>query len=162
MAAMSDDVAAISSDCKYCYATSTTRNVLLTWLGGKKFALGPGVSRRLDKDLETPLVDYYRETTPEASVVSSSSELTEHSNVLYPYAKFHSFIVIEGRRIVPSKSAQRAPNAIIQMELQSTLFVGQVLGILSHCQNLSSEPQTFLQVRWFRPLNDIDTKPWDP
>ncbi|KAL5478281.1 hypothetical protein ACEPAI_2465 [Sanghuangporus weigelae] len=144
MAAMSDEVAAASLDC------------------GKKFSLGPGVDHRLDKELEIPVIDSYRETHPEGSIVSSSSDLMEHSNVLFPFAKFHSYIIIEGRRIVPSQSAQKAPNAIIQMELHGVLSVGQVVKFFSHQQNSQLEPWTFLHVNWFRSHHDIDMKAWDP
>lgn len=83
------------------------------------------------------------------------------TNRLAMKAKYHSFIYLDGRRIEPSTKADRAPNSIIQMELMGTLFVGQVIGVLSHTQGQIGTG-TFLQVHWFRSNPEIDTSAWDP
>lgn len=112
--------------------------------------------------MEAPLVEFYQETEPTARVLSRSSVLSEDSNVLFPQAKYHNFVVINSRRIEPSSRAGNAPNSIIQMEFGDELFAGQVISIVTHMQSGCAEPRIFLHVRWFRSHHDIDTSIWDP
>lgn len=77
-------------------------------------------------------------------------------------AKFHKFIILDGRRITPSTKADHAPDSIIQLEIDGELFVGQLTGIFSHTQRDVAGTGTFLRVQWFRPYPGIDTHAWDP
>jgi hypothetical protein len=70
------------------------------------------------------------------------------------YASFHQFVVIDGRRIIPSTCARQgrtspARSALIKARIDDTFWYGEVLEIISHEQG-DLPPTTFVRVRWMK------------
>lgn len=112
--------------------------------------------------MQLALVEYYSDAHPSANVRMPTMSSQQESNSLVTRAKYHSYIIKDGRRITPCKSAEKAPNSIIQMELGGHIFVGQVLAIIQHHQFRIERPTILLYVRWFRRSDEVDTTEWDP
>lgn len=129
-------------------------------LGFQTPSLGRGIYDSLDKTLQKPLLDYYESVYPEADVCAPTNR-SRTADHLITDAEFHSYLIKDGRRITPSKSAAKAPNSIIQMEFGEQIFVGQVISIFRHYQPSVRRRITFLHVRWFRRSYDVDTTVWD-
>ncbi|THH06302.1 hypothetical protein EW145_g4183 [Phellinidium pouzarii] len=110
-------------------------------LGIKRPSLGAHIMKTLSDDLQMSLLDYY--------------------NDVYPEADFHTYIIIDGRRITPSTSATKAPNSIIQTEFDGQVYAGQVISVLTHSQFRIAQSTTLLHVHWFRRLTEVDTSLWD-
>ena len=129
-------------------------------LGFRQPSIGTSTIKSLDKELQDLLLEFYRDTYPEASVcsITSRSRTCDH---LVASARFFSHLIKDGRRIVPSMSAEKGPNSIIQMEFGRQIFVGQVVSIFKHFQIGVGHPIIFAQVHWFRRSEDVDTEIWD-
>lgn len=129
----------------------------------KCFSLGPSTRHFLSVALQKELVQYYWEVHRDAVVCSRTTRTPgPEPNYIDSRATSHSHLVLDGRRILPSKSAAKAPNSIIQVELNRTHYVGQVISIFSHHQDRVNDTTVLLNVEWFRKLSDIDTSTWDP
>lgn len=110
---------------------------------------------------QTALLEYYRDAYPDASVCAPGDSRGGNGNHLVLRAKFHSYLIKDGRRITPSNSPDKAPNSIIQMESDGKIFAGQVISIFQHYQFRIDWPSTLLHVRWFRQSLDVSTSEWD-
>ena len=90
----------------------------------------------LSADQETALVNYYNTKLPHLQVLHCAGDVPTNSepNLLSIRTRYHSYMVLDGHHILPSKSRTNAPNSIIQMALSGTRHVGQVFDILSHTQ----------------------------
>lgn len=132
-----------------------------------RFSLGPPTSDNpvLTKTLQQSLVDYYSVHRPEAKVVSRTARLPPGGtrNFLDDQVEYLKYIVLDGRRILPSLDMYRAPNSLIQGRYAGRQYVGQVIKIFKHAQEYVEGYTTLLQVRWFRPLQPgvFDTSTWD-
>lgn len=117
----------------------------------------------LTLELQRHVVRYYSETQPDALVCSRSTHIPgDDPNYLDSRATSHSHLILDGRRITPSKSVIKAPNSIIQIDLNGTRYVGQVIEIFSHKQDRVEGISILLYVKWFCRLSDVDTAAWDP
>lgn len=137
-------------------------NYVLVSLGFAKPSLGLSVALPLSVELQDTLVEFYNDVYPEANVCARASRHTRDSNPLVSIAKFHSYLIKDGRRITPLDSAIKAPNSIIQMEFGRQLFAGQILSIIQHRQFHIENPAILVHVRWFRRDEEVDMKEWDP
>ncbi|KAL5476588.1 hypothetical protein ACEPAI_3268 [Sanghuangporus weigelae] len=131
-----------------------------TLLGFNRPSLGAGVIQSLEKELWDPLLEFYDDTFPDAAVCPPTNR-SRHGNHLVTKAKFFSYFIKDGRRVTPSKSAEKAPNSIIQVEFDGRIFVGQVISVIQHLQLRIGRPIVFTHVRWFRSSQDVDTTIWD-
>ncbi len=137
-------------------------DVLRELLGNKRLAVGPCTTRPISNEIQMLLVNYYADAYPDAHVLTSTTaETGPNINFIRSRAKIASHIVIDGRRISPSKSSSKAPNSIVQMELNGEMYVGQVIVIFTHHQRRVEKTLTFHRVRWFRRLTTLDTEIWD-
>lgn len=128
----------------------------------RRFSLGPDVRRSLTARQEDHLVTFYSNSTPDARVIArTASTLDDSPNFVSGSARFHSHIILDGRRIIPSTSLHKASASIVQADFSGTRYVGQVTEILTHQQPRVGERTTLLNVRWFRRHRKIDTTPWD-
>ena len=103
------------------------------------------------------LLRYYKERHPAARVRSHNALLSiddRRPNFIKSNARSHKYILLQGRRIVPSDDKYSAPNSIIQSRFGGHTFVGQVIEILSHEQRGVPDTSIFVHVRWFGPLSD--------
>lgn len=112
--------------------------------------------------MQSALLEYYNDAYPEACVCAPGMSRVENGNHLVLRAKFHTYLIKDGRRITPSSSPDNAPNSIIQMELDGQIFVGQVISIMQHYQFRIDRPSMLLHVRWFRRSIEVSTAEWDP
>jgi hypothetical protein len=137
------------------------------FLDGQNRVLGKGTSRRLDARQLRYLTRYYEEAFPEASkgIAIRTQECAAYSEQrpLDAYATYHAYIILGGRRIVPSTSEDRAPDSIVQIVFNNRLYVGQATAILSHTLAVvnSGRPQVLLEIRWFREDSEFDSRAWD-
>ncbi|KAL5489730.1 hypothetical protein ACEPAI_4562 [Sanghuangporus weigelae] len=134
-----------------------TREIML---GFKRPSLGPGIIDFFDRALQKPLLNYYETVYPEAGVCAQTSR-SRGGDHLVTQAEFCSYLIKDGRRITPSKSASKAPNSIIQMEFGGEIFVGQVISIFRHYQPSIGRRIVFLHVCWFHRSRDVNTDIWD-
>ncbi|KAH9928238.1 hypothetical protein B0H21DRAFT_712161 [Amylocystis lapponica] len=75
----------------------------------------------------------------------------------------HNYVVLDGRRIRPSRGqGSHSPDSIIQANFADKRYVGEVFEILTHYQHGIGLQTHLLYVRWFSRLTDVDTSPWDP
>lgn len=114
------------------------------------------------------LMKYYQRRHPDWCVIARSDSRNDgHLIYLHKDAVFFDHLVLNGRRIVPSYDAYKAPNSIIQSCFRnrgrSAKFVGQVVSIFQHQQQQTGPLKTLVQVRWFKPLRDgiINPIKWD-
>ncbi len=129
------------------------------------FATGPGVNRPLTVSEHGLLLEYYTRAHPDANVLSHRHpNPPSNANFLYSHANFYNSVILRGRRVVASRSMTSAPNSIVQIFLDATCYVGQVVQIIGHHQ--TGIPETigpeaiFLHVRWFSRIPMEETNPW--
>lgn len=162
MASLAEDVEDRAEESEFLLNIVVGQCAYLLLQGQRRFQLGPSKPRRLTKELQSILLAYYSVIHPNSSVSARWEELGDESNIMNPFARFHSHLVLDGRRIVPCAKASKAPNSIIQTEIDGLFCAGQVIDIITHNQNNVGVTCTFLHVKWFRHREDIDTSIWDP
>jgi hypothetical protein len=133
-------------------------------LVGIRFSLGTASIKTLSADHESSLVKHYNSKYPDLHILHRADDapINSRPNFLNINARYHSYLILDGRRLIPSKSRSNAPNSLVQMDLSGTRYVGQVFDILSHTQVAAPSPQYLLDVRWFKRFQEADTSPWDP
>ena len=126
--------------------------------------MGPSVLKSLDQGQLKHLLDFYTTTHPDAQVLPRHANVEDFdaANFIYTHAKVHDHLVLDGRKIVPSKSFKNSASSIIQTEIDGTRYVGQVFSIITHKQGSVDKAETLLEVSWFSPLIGMDTTLWDP
>lgn len=82
-------------------------------------------------------------------------------NFLVSRARSHKYLVLDGRRILPSQSLTKANNSIIQADFDGIRYAGQIIKIFAHEQPEVPGRSTLVSVRWFKRV-DVDTTKWDP
>jgi hypothetical protein len=128
--------------------------------------------------MEASLLTFYRTRYPQetSTVVPRHSPMVAANGSTTFYLKgridYHSYVILNGRRIVPSQDIYSAPNALIQTvygegSLRRT-YVGQVQTIFTHEQTISPsrlERTTLFDVKWLKPLRNhaeyFCTDRWD-
>lgn len=131
--------------------------------GDQRLSIGPCTTMSISNETQALLVEYYANAYPDARVLPlTTAETGPNINFINGRAKVASHIIVDGRRILPSKSSSKAANSIVQMELNGEMNVGQVTGIFTHCQRRVGKTLNFLRVLWFRRLTMLDTGIWDP
>ena len=128
-----------------------------------RFSLGPHTTQTLTRKDLTHLVSFYSSTYPEARVADHSTATDDfcNTNFVTNKAKRHKYLILDGRRIVPSESVFSAPNAIVQADLNGRRYVGQVFSVLTHKQRQVNKEETLMDVRWFKRLENVNTAHWD-
>jgi hypothetical protein len=129
-------------------------------LVGRKFTLALGIKKLLSLEQQISLIEHYHETHRSIAIHLRSNTVARNPNFIHNYATSHKYLVLDGRRIIPSSSKTHAPNSIIQVTYGDRKFVGQVLDILTHRQP-NIEEVTLLEVRWFRSLENLSMNYWD-
>jgi hypothetical protein len=126
--------------------------------------MGLGTSKTLPDKLQRQLLRYYNSTCPTVCIVDCAAitvGLRNHQ-FLNSSATFHNSVILDGRRIQPSISLEKAPNVLVQLDLDGTRYVGPVFNIITHLQVSLEDAHQFLDVRWLDQLADFDTSTWDP
>lgn len=132
-----------------------------------RFSLGPSSIEELSAPLQRLLSIFYSNRHPEANVYARNANIGNRDptrvNFLRSKAAFLKYIVLDGRRIIPSTDKFRASNGIIQTRFGGKTYVGQVLHILKHEQPQVQKSETLLLVRWFKPLGPgiLNSALWD-
>lgn len=161
VAAIAQEVEERVRDCEYQFCPLIT--VIHSGAGNQRLSVGPCTTKALSNETQALLVGYYADTYPDARVLPlTTAETGSNINFINSRAKVASHIILDGRRILPSKSSSKAANSIVQMELNGEMYVGQVIDIFTHCQRRIGKTLKFLRVLWFRRLSILDTGIWDP
>lgn len=117
----------------------------------------------LPVELQDALVAYFSHTHPHAKISNSASLPPNASNYLTTLAMIHPHTFIHGRRVVAKADPGRAPNSIVQTEIDGQTYAGQVTHIFTHKQDrLQRAPVLYLYVRWFRRFAHEIADIWDP
>ncbi|OCB85355.1 hypothetical protein A7U60_g7664 [Sanghuangporus baumii] len=133
----------------------------------KRFSAGPSSVDQLPNALQKHLVQFYETYHADARVYARNATFHHHTalspNFLSDRVEYLKYIILDGRRIIPSIDTFRAPNSIIQAQFNGGKIVGQVIRIIKHCQRFVEGSTILLHVRWFKPLerNILNTHPWD-
>ena len=147
----------------FAYSTSTIAYFISV---DTRFSLGPGAIQHLERHMQQHLLNFYRKDSQSIKICSrTSSALPTNAAYLSGSATFHSHIILDGRRIAPCPHKEKASNAIVQVDLNGTRYVGQVIAIITHTQSKIPIPtRTLLHVDWFVRCADeeIATTLWDP
>jgi hypothetical protein len=130
----------------------------------RRFSLGPGVTKAIDRKQLHHLLVFYHTTHPEARVLDHATYVDdlEHANYLNIHARFHKYMFLQGRKISPSTSLSNACNSIIQVDFDGVLYAGQVFSVVTHHQPQVEKEEILFEVSWFERLEDADTSHWDP
>ena len=129
----------------------------------RKFSLATGVKKLLSLEQQQLLVNHYHDAYPDVHIVTRTALYpSAHSKFIHGQAQFHNYLILDGRRIIPSSSVTHAPNSIIQADYGDTRYVTQVIDIITHHQPGIERDATLLNVRWFSRNENIDTSAWDP
>lgn len=140
---------------------------LFSSLVGTRLSLGLGSVEELDAPLQSLLLTLYNERHPDAQVYARNAKIGHRNpvevNFLHNKASFLKYIVLDGRRIVPSTSKYKGPDSIIQARFSDKIYVGQVIQILTHKQAQVSKMEMLLLVLWFKPLatDVLNSSIWD-
>lgn len=131
----------------------------------KRFSPGPGSVDQLTNVLQSQLVEFYDTHHNYAKVCSLNAIIARNTvpNFISIRVEYLKYLILDGRRIVPTTDVYHAPNSIIQTRYNGGKFVGQVTNILKHSQRFIEGPIILLQVRWFKALeqNVLNTSIWD-
>ena len=130
----------------------------------QRFSVGPSVLKTLDNDQLKNLLEFYATTHPDAQVLSRYADTHnfDAANFIHTRAKVHDHLILDGRKIVPSKSFKNSSSSIVQTKIDGTRYVGQVFSIITHKQTFVDKAETLLDISWFSPLIGMDTTLWDP
>lgn len=112
-------------------------------------------------------MDYYSTTHPALRLVdrATTSHVDQSTNFLYRRAYLHDYAILNGRKITPSRFNGTAHNSIVQVFINETWYVGEVVTIMTHRQpsHLNAPIEEHLiNVRWFVRSTIVDTSLWSP
>ena len=145
------------------YHKSFTADWLTHFTVTKRFSLGPGTIKAVDRQLLTQLLKFYHTTHPDARVLDRSTFIHDITNANYinNQGTFRKYMFLNGRKISPSNSLDHAPNSIVQADFDGIRYVGQIFSIITHHQPLVEKDETLLVVPWFKRLENAESAHWD-
>lgn len=128
--------------------------------------MGPGTRSALQIREQTQLLEHYNTIYPAANVFSRATlNIPPNSTYLNDSAIFYEYVILGGRRIVPSRFDGRAGNSLLQINRGGTRFVGKLQLIISHMQAVdgcTTLRETLLGVRWLKRTSADISVVWDP
>lgn len=140
-----------------------TNHILILAIVGQRFSLGSYTTDTLDAELQSNMLNFYANSFPDARVLSRGARniSVQSANFLNSRAKFHKYLVLDGRRLIPSRSLTYAPSAIIQADFNNTRYLGQIFDIITHHQTGTNGPTILINVHWLIRLEAAETELWD-
>ena len=129
--------------------------------------MGPGKAKHLSLSQRRDLLGVYKRNFRDVPLILSGADNPTGCAVyLNSSVIFHDYLVLDGRRIVPSSFSGYAPNSLVQCYINGVRHAGEVAVIISHTQPIAAgRPplrQHLIGVRWFKRDRAFDTSPWDP